>query len=88
MKGYEVPLKMSRGAQKFTWKKNIENDLEGIGVKKAKLYVLSQKTESSGGPVLEHWPEETYWPNINDKYNSLLIFTMMNQFSNRLFVYG
>ena len=31
---YERPLKMARGAPKFTWKKNIENDLSQLGIDK------------------------------------------------------
>ena len=42
MKEYERPLKMARGGRKFTWKKNIENDLERIGVNKADVYDVAQ----------------------------------------------
>ena len=31
---YDRPLKMARGAPKFTWKKNIENDLSLLGLDK------------------------------------------------------
>ena len=37
MEGYKISLKMARGARKFTWMKNIDNDLERIGVNKGEL---------------------------------------------------
>ena len=42
MREYKQPLKMARGARKFTWKKSIENDLERIGVNKADVYDVAQ----------------------------------------------
>ena len=39
---YERPLKMARGAPKFTWKKNIENDLSQLGIDKKAAAEIAQ----------------------------------------------
>mgnify|MGYP001798179549 FL=1 len=39
---YERPLKMARGARKFTWMKNIDNDLERIGVNRGEVCDIAQ----------------------------------------------
>ena len=36
MEEYDRPLKMARGARKFSWKKNIDNDLCKIGIDRQK----------------------------------------------------
>ena len=39
---YDRPLKMARGAPKFTWKKNIENDLSQLGLDKKEAAEIAQ----------------------------------------------
>ena len=39
---YVRPLKMARGAQKFSWMKNIDNDLERIGVNRGEVCDIAQ----------------------------------------------
>ena len=42
MKEHERPLKMERGARRFTWMKNIDNDLERIGVDRGEVCDIAQ----------------------------------------------
>ena len=42
MEECEKPLKIARGAPRFTWMKNIDNDLERIGVDRGELCDIAQ----------------------------------------------
>ena len=55
---YERPLKKAQGAPKFTWKKNIENDLSQLGIDKK----AAAETAQPGDTVPEGKKGSLYMP--------------------------